>query len=81
MTKTTAHLRNMAMQAERDLDWTLAADCWKSAIAAYPTNNGGLCKADLARMEKRAKSCRATAREQAAEALDDFNYVGSRHHY
>ena len=34
----------------------------------------------IKRVLKRARAARA-AKEEAADAIDDFNYVGSRHHY
>lgn len=61
---TTAQLRNLAMDAERLLNWSDAARLWNAAVAAYPVNhNSSLHSLDLSRMKARANSCAAQARE------------------
>jgi hypothetical protein len=54
----------MAQDAERRLDWRMAAIHWKQAISHYPAGTGALRAADISRMNERAESCLRTAREQ-----------------
>jgi len=65
MTKTTAQYRELARQAEKDLDWTEAAYCWGCAVEAYPNPMGALAQLDLANMTARRDSARKEAARQS----------------
>jgi hypothetical protein len=56
----TATYRGMALKAEKELDWAVAAQWWGKAISKYPSK-GALASADIARMQARLESCLAMA--------------------
>ncbi len=53
---TTATLRNLAREAEQDLRFADAAQLYRRAIAAYPTE-GSLADRDIMLLRKRAVEC------------------------
>lgn len=58
---TTADLRKLAQQAERELRWRDAWTLWTRAIAAYPAGGGELAAHDKRRMAERAMACKDSA--------------------
>lgn len=58
--KTTAQLRNEAGEAERALNWKLAADLYTEALRVYPSHHSGsqLAIADKKHLAMAAHSCR-----------------------
>jgi hypothetical protein len=82
---TTREYRELALQAEKELDWGQAAFCWACAIEGYPST-GALARRDIAKMTKRRDACRKATTAQLEDArraglMDDVNYVGHPIHY
>lgn len=84
---TTAQARELAREAEAKLDWAKDAELYQFAVDNYPAHNGSqLAIHDIERLQLKADSCRQFAeslaeREEGYDIMDDFNWVGSRHHY
>jgi hypothetical protein len=65
MTRTTAYYRSEARAEEKVLNWFRAALMWEEAIRVYPAPHGDLAKLDIAKMQQKAKACRAMMKDAA----------------
>ena len=68
---TTAILRKWARDAEHNLDWKKAAECYRMAIENYPSQlaNSSLAKRDIDSLTRSMKECLSMEASEAGRSL------------